>query len=216
MTTPVRSVAAAIVLTVAALLVVVSTDAIGAATRITEPAGHTYQVKFDAQGKPRPFDVVAQGFPAGHQVFIEQCNGRPTSAPRWSPTLDCDVGNAPAPVIVDTRGMVRFSATDHNHAFVPVLGPSPSTLFNCVKPNGPNLDNGLTNYTTCQIRVSTNNTQPTDDQVFLSIVFGAGPSGGGGSSSIAIVAIAAGLLVLAAIAARILVRRRRRAVLRAR
>ncbi len=185
----------------------------GAATRISEPKDNPVHVALDAQGKPVPFTITAEGFPAGRQAFVEQCDGRPTSAPHWSTTIDCDLGGSPSPAIIDAHGTATFSATDLNHRFVPVMGESPESLFNCVQPGAPAATNGLTNYTTCQIRVSTNNTQSTDDQVFTSIVFGSGSASGSGSSSgssstgviVAIVAI----VIVALIAGFVLARRGR-------
>jgi hypothetical protein len=181
----------------------------GADTRITEPTAGPIHVALDPAGKPVPFTIVAKGFSAGHLVFIEQCDGRPPSAPNWTPARDCDVGGAPAPVIVDSQGNARFSATDPNHRFQPVLGESPETLFNCVQPAGPKPSNLLTNYTTCQIRVSSNNVQATDDQVFAAIVFGSTSSGAGSSRAGLIGGIFAGVLVVVAGAAFLRSRRNR-------
>ncbi len=106
----------------------------GAASRITEPVSNPYHVAIDASGKPVPFTIVADGLPAGRQAFIEQCDGLPPSAPNWSVDRDCDLGGSPSPVIVDPQGVARFSATDANHGFVPVMGESPQSLFNCLRP----------------------------------------------------------------------------------
>jgi hypothetical protein len=61
--------------------------------------------------------------------------------------------------------------------------------------------NQLKSYTNCQIRVSTNNTQPTDDQVFLTISFGGDPAGtgssGGSSGAGAFIAVVVGIVVVA-------------------
>jgi hypothetical protein len=186
-----------------------STASGAASTSITEPSGHTYHVEFDAGGKPLPVTVVATGFPPGRQVFLEQCNGRAPGEPRWSPTLDCDSGNAPAPAIADLGGTARFSKDDPNRVFAPVLGASPSRLFNCIAPHATPPGNGLTSYTTCQLRVSTNNAQQTDDQVFRSIDFGPGGSGGGSGAAVAVGVIGA-LIVLGGVIGTVFWLRRRR------
>jgi len=214
-TLPTRRVCTAIV-AVLAVVVLVSTAA-AAAPRITAPTESPYHVALDAHGKPVSFTIVAAGYPVGHQVFVEQCNGLAPSAPNWSPNLDCDVGGAPAPVIVDAHGVARFPAGDPNHGFQPVLGQSPSSLFNCVTSGGTAPSNGLTSYRTCQVRVSTNNTQPTSDQVFLSMVFGRGSGASSSSSSshfgwfVGIVLVAAGTVAaLVWLRARRPAKRRRR------
>jgi len=200
-----RIVAALFLLAIAVVLPQVGA---GAASSITEPSANPSPVTFDAAGKPLPVTVVATGFPAGHQVFVEQCNGRAPTSPKWSVSLDCDNGSAPAPAIVGADGTVRFPATDHNHAFVPFVGPSPSLLFNCLRPGDPLPNNGLNSYTTCQIRVSSNNTQATEDQVFHPIVFGTGTGSGSSSSSVPI-AVAVGLVLVAVVGGVVWARRRR-------
>jgi len=207
---------AAVLAVLAGVAVVGAAPSSGAATRITAPTSSPIHVALDARGKPVPFDIVADGFPAGHLVFIEQCDGRPKSAPNWTPARDCDVGGAPPPAIVDARGVVRFPAADVNHRFQPVLGESPESLFNCVESGGALPKNDLTNYTTCQVRVSTNNVQATDDQVFAAIVFGRSSSGGGSLSAGLIGGIAAGVLLVLAVVAFVRSRRERTAITRAR
>jgi hypothetical protein len=175
--------------------VFVITPSSSAATRIVQPGDNPYHVVLDAQGKPQPFTVSATGFQPGHLVYLEQCNGRGPAEPNWSPSLDCDVGNAPPPAIVDKSGTATFATTDPDRKFTPFVGPSPSSLFNCLAPNGPHPNNGLTSYTNCQIRVSSNNVAATQDQVFSSIVFGG--SGGGSSHAGWLIALGAVLVVLA-------------------
>jgi hypothetical protein len=185
---------------------------LGAATRITTPSANPYHVALDPNGEPVAFTVVAEGLPAGRQAFIEQCDDRAPSAPNWSVTRDCDLGGSPAPVIVDAHGVARFDANDRNHGFRPVIGASPQALFNCMKPGTPAPANGLTTFTRCQIRVSTNNVQETDDQVFFSIVFGAGSSAGGSGSTAVVFGVVAAALFLAALATYVVARRRGRPV----
>jgi hypothetical protein len=195
----------------ALLPAMMGTTASGAAsTRITEPAD-TYHVVLDASGNAGPVTVVATGFAPGTQVFAEECDGRSPSDPNWAPTSDCDPGNAPAPSIADPSGTVRFSNTDRNRLFVPFVGTSASGLFNCVAPHETPTNKQLPSYTKCQIRVSSNNTAATEDQVFRSIVIGTGSGGGSSSGSgttLAVVVVA--LVVVGGIVAAVLLLRRRR------
>ena len=191
-----RRVSAAVVAVVA--FVLTSSSAVGA-TKIEQPSQSPYAVALDANGKPQSFTIAASGFPAGHLVFIEQCDGRQPTEDKWSPALDCDVGNAPAPVLVDANGVATFDAADVNHAFQPVRGESPSQLFNCLAPNEKAPKNGLASYETCQVRISTNNTTITGDQAFLPITFGNAEGDASGSSTVlAPVLVGAALLVLIA------------------
>ena len=187
----------------------------GAATRITEPSG-TYHVTFDAQGKPLPVTIVAKGFPPQTQIFVEQCNARKPSDPGWSPGIDCDDGGAPAPAISDAQGTARFPAGDRNHSFLPVMGTSPSNLFNCIAPDAAQPNNDLNTFTTCQIRVSTNNATATDDQVFATLVFGGSTSGSGSGSAIVVVLLVAVFVIALALGGYFWRRRRRPAQARVR
>jgi hypothetical protein len=153
-----------------------------AETRIEEPRDNPYHVTLHANGKPQAFTIGVTGFAPGTQVFVEQCNDRPTSAENWLPARDCDIGTSPAAAIVDKDGHAKFSADDPNHAFRPFVGLSPQSLFRCMPPGTPPSSDDLPSYERCQIRVSTNNVQPTADQVFLPLVFGASTDSTGGSS----------------------------------
>jgi hypothetical protein len=182
-----------------------------AATRIVEPTTNPYHVTLDASGAPQPFTVAASGFPADANVFAEQCDGRATSDPNWSPTRDCDAGSAPGPVSADSTGTAKFDATNPNRRILVFLGPSPQSIFNCLAPGAPDPKNQLRNFTTCQIRVSTNNAQATADQVFLPIVFGASAAkSSNGESKLPVVLAVVGVLLIAAIAAFVLARSRAR------
>jgi hypothetical protein len=173
-----------------------------AETRIEEPRGNPFHVTLDANGKPQAFTITVTGFAPGTQVYVEQCNDRPTSAENWLPARDCDIGSSPAAAIVDKEGHAKFSADDPNHAFRPFVGLSPQSLFYCVPPGTPNSTDNLPSYERCQIRVSTNNVQPTADQVFLPFVLGASTHSKGGSNRTAIILlVVAVLVVIAAFAA---------------
>lgn len=191
-----------------------ATQSAGAAsTKITEPSGDTYHAVLDANGAALPVTIVASGFRPGSQVFVEECDGRAPDDPTWSPTLDCDNGNAPAPAIADANGTARFSKDDRNRTFVPIVGASPGRLFNCVAPNGTPPANELTSYKKCQIRVSSNNVQATADQVFRTVVIGAGGDGSSGSSAAAVgFGLVVGFIVIGGVVVAILwFRQRRRA-----
>jgi len=160
---------------IATLFTSLFATAAGAAPSIGEPHGSPYVVKLDAQGKPVPFTVVAKGFPPGSLVYVEQCNGRPPTAPNWLPTRDCDIGSSPAAAIADATGTARFPAGDLNHGFPAFVGLGPEGLFHCLTPDAKPTDDGLAYYRTCQIRVSSNNNVSTTDQVFQPIAFGSVP-----------------------------------------
>jgi hypothetical protein len=124
-------------------------------------------VPADASGNPRPFTVQASGFAPNTNIFIEQCDGASPSTPGWDPTLNCDLGSSPSPVTSDAAGNVTFDASDLNHNFTPFKGESPQGLFNCLAPGQAAPVNGLPSSSTCQVRVSSNNTTSTSDQVFF-------------------------------------------------
>jgi len=175
----------------------------GAATEVVEPASpRPYVVPTDAQGQPQPFTIVVKGFKPGTDVYVEQCDGKAITAPHWNVTVDCDNGSSPASAIADAQGVARFDASDPNRDFVYVLGESPSRLFNCLGPHTAKPNDGLPTYSSCQVRVSTNNSQVTDDQLFFPIVVadaggaGAATSGAKHSSHTALVLV----LVIAAVA----------------
>jgi len=159
-----------------ALSFVLSATVAGAVPAITEPSGAPFAVGMDAQGKPVAFTIAVSGFPAGSLVYVEQCDPRPPTSLNWLPTRDCDIGSSPAAAIVGRDGTARFPAHDVNYGFQVFAGLSPEGLFSCLGPNAPSLHNGLPEYRSCQIRVSSNNNQPTTDQVFLPIVFAPSPS----------------------------------------
>jgi hypothetical protein len=154
-----------------------------ATTAISEPRGNPYHVPLDAQGRPIPFTVAVAGFPAGSLVYVEQCDAQPPSATNWAPTRNCDIGSSPAAAIVDGKGQARFDAGDRNHAFQPFVGLGPESLFKCLTAGAAPAKNGLSEFRSCQIRVSSNNSQSTADQVFLPIVFGSASASSGAQSS---------------------------------
>jgi hypothetical protein len=179
----------------------------GAQTRFVEPGGNPYHVALDTNGKPLPFTVTVAGFLPGHLVYLEQCNGRHPADPNWSPSLDCDAGGAPPAAIVDKSGKATFPATDYSLKFTPIMGQSPSSLFNCVRPNTATPQNGLQSYPVCQVRVSSNNASAVADQVFLPIVFG-GSGGSGSSTSTWLIVGVIAVVVVVAIGAFALFRKR--------
>jgi hypothetical protein len=140
--------------------------AVAGAATITQPKG-PYAVAADSKGNPAPFVVVAGGFPAGANIYAEQCDGNPPTTPQWSPTINCDLGSAPPPAIADANGVATF---DGQSMFQPVAGASPQHLFNCVASGTTPPKNHLKTYTNCQLRVSSNNSTSTPDQSFLVLV----------------------------------------------
>jgi hypothetical protein len=174
------------------LLVAVFWTAPAVAATIRQPASRPFTVAVDRFGHPQPFTIVAAGFRPGSLAYVEQCDGASLTAPDWSPTLHCDIGTAPAPVVVTRDGTATFPANDRNHGFHPFRGESPQAVFNCLAPGDAAPHNGVASYTNCRVRVSSNNSTATQDQVFLDIRISAaaarvpttnsGASGGGSSS----------------------------------
>ena len=162
-----KTVRGAVVGLVGVAAALVRADVAFAAT-ITTPNTNAFHVSADSNHNPLPFTIVATGYVPGSLVSVEQCDGKSPSAPGWSPTVDCDLGSAPAAAIADANGQVTFNANDPNRAFTPFKGESPQGLFNCLA-SGQTLNNGLPSYTNCQIRVTSNVTVPTFDQAFLTL-----------------------------------------------
>jgi hypothetical protein len=98
---------------------------------------------------------------------------------------------------VSAQGEARFDMSDRNHAFHPVVGPSPQGLFNCLRPGAPSPHNGFPDFHTCQIRVASSNGQTTADQVFLPITLGGSASGGHGGSLGVVIAVIAIVVLIA-------------------
>jgi hypothetical protein len=147
------------------------------ASTITAPTGTPFAVPGDAAGNPQPFTLTATGFAADANVFVEQCDGTPSTAVGWDPTTNCDLGSSPAPAVADASGAVTFDAADANHAFHPFKGFSPQGIFNCLSPTQASPNNGLPDFTNCQVRVSTNNSAGTSDQAFLTMTLPEGVAG---------------------------------------
>ncbi len=139
------------------------------AATITTPTGNPFVVPGDGAGNPLPFTISASGYTADSNVFVEMCDGTPSTAVGWDPTTNCDLGASPAPALADASGNVTFDSADPNHGFHPFKGASPQGLFNCLSPNQPSPANGLPDFTNCQLRVSTNNSAGTSDQTFLTL-----------------------------------------------
>ena len=169
-------------------VIVVIFAAAASAGRIVSPGG-VYAVQAEASGRMAPFTVVAAGFPPDTRVYVEQCDGLSPDTPQWSPTLDCDLGSSPAGKLTDGNGSVSFPAGDLNYSFRPFRGPSPEGLFNCLGPQQVSPRNGGYDSRNCSVRVSTNNSSATDDQVFFSLSLPnptgaqANPPPAGGSSN---------------------------------
>jgi hypothetical protein len=152
---------------VAVLLTAAATRADAAS--FTEPHGSPIHVTTDAQGHPKALIVAVAGFAPGALVYVEQCDGVDPNSHDWSPTIDCDLGNSPAAVVVARNGTATFDAADASHRFVPFAGASPQSLFNCVPSGDRAPANGLPSFPSCQVRVSTSPTLPTPDQIFLAL-----------------------------------------------
>jgi len=136
---------------------------------ITSPSTNPYAVPGDATGTPQSFTVSGSGFTAGQQVYIEQCDGVPSSAAGWTPTEHCDLGTSPSAVIVSAGGTVTFPANDSNFGFTPFKGLSPQGLFTCGSPADTDPNDGLPYFENCQVRIATSVTAVTADQAFITL-----------------------------------------------
>lgn len=144
--------------------------AFASAGTITAPSSNPYVATYDSTGANLSYVTVSgTGFPDSTAMFVEVCDGVSPSAQGWDPTLDCDLGSSPGSAASDASGNVTFSSTDLNRRFRPFEGASPQGDFNCLGPSQTDPNNGLTSYTNCQIRVSSNNSAATDDQAFLTM-----------------------------------------------
>jgi hypothetical protein len=139
------------------------------ATSFTAPTGSPIHVATDAQGHPKALAVSVAGFQPGALVYVEQCDGVDPASADWSPTLNCDLGNSPAAVVVTGNGTATFDPSDASHRFVPFAGASPQALFNCVPSGDRAPANALPSFPSCQVRVSTSPTLATADQIFLAL-----------------------------------------------
>jgi hypothetical protein len=158
-------------------LVVSTTAGVASATTITQPNTNPFHAPGDVLGNPVAFTVSASGFTPGENVYLEQCDGKPESAPDWQVDQDCDLGSSPAAVSADGSGNVTWDANSPQPTkrFKPFKGESPQSFFNCIGPNDPPTNNGLVDYTNCQIRVSRNNSDSGSGtgEVYLPIVLDA-------------------------------------------
>ena len=136
---------------------------------VTTPSSNPFTVPGDTAGTPQSFTITATGYTPGTLVYVEQCDGTPSTAPGWQPTENCDLGTSPAGKIADTNGTVTFTANDANWGFTPFKGLSPQGLFTCGSPTDTNPNDGLPFSKACQVRVSTSNTTVTADQTFFTI-----------------------------------------------
>lgn len=141
------------------------------ATTITQPSTSPFAIPGSISatlGSPQAFDVTATGFTPGQNVFIEQCDCVDPASATWSVTIDCDFGLSPSPAIADGGGTATFSGTGNNfQAFRD--GRDAQNKFNCVNAADRPLNPAKPSYTTCRIRVSSNNSSATGDQAFLTI-----------------------------------------------
>jgi hypothetical protein len=136
---------------------------------VTQPTTNPIVVPASAGGAPYSFTVQGSGFEPGSQVYIEQCDGTNPSDVFWDPTLNCDLGSSPAPAAADAGGNVTFGSNDLNHKFTPFKGTSPQGLFDCLAPNDPASVSGNPSFSNCKVRLSTNNSAVTSDQVFFAV-----------------------------------------------
>ena len=154
---------------IASLTIAIAGAPSASAATITAPTGNPFVVPGNASGQPQSFTVAASGSPPARPCFIEQCDGVAPTDVGWDVDPNCDLGSSPAAATANASGVVTFPANDLNFGFRPFKGFSPQGLFNCLSPSDPSPNNGLPDYRNCKVRVSTNNSASTCDQVFLNI-----------------------------------------------
>ena len=176
------------------------------ATEITQPSASPFVIPLDSHLAALPFTVSSTGWPSHQLVYIEICDGEPTTRPGWSPASHCDNQTSPSPAAADSHGNVTFPAGSQNFSIIDFHGASPNGQFNCVAPSelpgdsavGPDgsrtlsprdtqaadgvaLNPDTPAWTQCQLRVSSNNSYSTTDQRFMTLLIptlgGAGASG---------------------------------------
>jgi LPXTG-motif cell wall-anchored protein len=158
---------------ICAMAMSVAVSGQAAAGSITSPTGtpeHPFHVPADSHDDPVVFTIAGSGWSRGQPVYVEQCDGVPPTATGWDPAGDCDTETSPAAALADAHGNVTFLSTSHNYAAPVFRGASPQGLFNCLSPKQPDPHNGLPTFRTCQLRISSSNTNGTSDQAFISIV----------------------------------------------
>ena len=176
------------------------------ATEITQPNTNPFVIPLDSHLTALPFTVFSTGWPNHQLVYIEICDGEPTTKPGWSPAGHCDNQSSPSPAAADSLGNVIFPAGSPNFSIVDFHGASPNGQFNCVAPSelpgdstagadgsrtlsardtqaadGVPLNPATPAWTQCQLRVSTNNAYTTTDQRFITLLIP--PPGRGGASA---------------------------------
>jgi hypothetical protein len=173
---------------------VVTVPAVTGAAVVVEPKASPYVVTPVAGGKLAPIEIKVSGFKSGQNVYVEQCDGLEITDPHWNPAIDCDTGTSPAAVFVPPSGIAVFGSNDPNHRFTPVRGQSPQGNFACFVTESAV---GVPHFDRCKVRISTNNAQPTKDQVFFEIALTAPKSSSSSSSTTALVVVGAALVVIA-------------------
>jgi hypothetical protein len=159
-----------------AALTIAIAPASAAPTGLIEPSSPPVIARVAGPGNASAVSVVVGGFTAGRLAYIEQCDGVAPTASQWSPTSHCDLGSSPAAAIVSADGIASFPASERNRAFHPFVGESPQSIFNCTGAGVTAPHNDLPSYDDCKLRVSTNNSSVTSDQVFIALEFVRGAS----------------------------------------
>jgi hypothetical protein len=140
---------------------------------ITQPvaAGGTFVVPGDAQGNPMFFGITATGFTVNEPVFVEQCDGVPSTTTNYQAADHCDIQSSNSPVNADSTGKAFFDPTDSSVRLNVFKGPGPSApqSFNCLSPHDPSPNNGMPDWRNCQVRVSGGTIGETSEQAFFTI-----------------------------------------------
>ena len=162
--------AVVVALTAAGLVAAVAGPA-GAATAISSPTGNPFVVPGNAGGDPHALHRDGDGVPGRART----CTSSSATAPRptavgWDPTINCDLGSSPAPVVVRRereRVRSRRATPTTSSARSRARARRASSTASLRTTRRPTT--GCRTTGACQVRVSTNNAAATTDQVFLKI-----------------------------------------------
>ena len=159
----------AVALTAVLTLLCGAAVAAEAATIAVQPSSFIVP-RVDDAGNPAHLTVTANGFPAGHAIFIEVCDGVSPTTLNWSPADHCDAATGNAPAFASSDGSVTFAGDDLNHRLELFKGESPQELFNCIGVNDPPTHNNLPDFSNCQIRVAETTGAPGGTDLYLPMV----------------------------------------------
>jgi hypothetical protein len=146
-----------------------------AGTITAPPAGFTVP----SNGNPASpccgqITITGSGYTPNANISVMICDGTSTSSSTWDPNVNCDSGTSPAAAIAASDGSVSFQAGSAR-AITFFDGTNPSGTFDCLYPTEADPPDGLPHWGNgsnppCQIIITSNLTQKTNDQALESFV----------------------------------------------